>query len=300
MVKEAADYLIGRKKGVFLDLTCGGGGHLKYCSGLLSHEAHLIGIDQDIEAVLTAKENLREAPQKVTILNNRFSRFDSELERLGISFIDGALMDLGVSSYQIDTPERGFSFSSDGPLDMRMDKKGNKTAADIINSYGYDDLKRLFKVYGEEPKAARAARAVVEARESEPILTTGQLAEVLGPLFPPNRRNSSLARLFQALRIEVNDEMKELSETLPKIADRLNPGGRMVVISYHSLEDRQVKRFFAEKSKGLSGPEGLPSEISGTPAELKILTRKVAVPTEDEIRENSRARSAKMRAAEKL
>ncbi len=300
MVEEAAGYLIGRKTGVFLDLTCGGGGHLKYCSRLLSHEAYLIGIDQDFEAVLTARENLREAPQKVTIVNSKFSNFDGVLEEMNISRIDGALMDLGVSSYQIDTPDRGFSFTADGPLDMRMDREGQLTAADIINKYAYDDLKRLFKVYGEEPKAARAARAVVEARERGAIRTTGELAEVLAPLFPPNRRNSSLARLFQAIRIEVNGELRELEETLPKVADALNPGGRMVVISYHSLEDRTVKRFFAGKSKGLTGPADLPAEISGTPPELKVLTRKVLVPTEHEIKDNSRARSAKLRAAEKI
>jgi len=300
MVEETSGFLIGRKTGVFLDLTCGGGGHLKYCSGLLSHEAHLIGIDQDIEAVLTARENLREASQKVTIVNSKFSRFDRVIEELGITGIDGALMDLGVSSYQIDTPDRGFSFASDGPLDMRMDKEAGRTASDIVNSYEYEELKRLFKVYGEEPKAARAARALVEAREKEEIRTTGRLAEILGPLFPPARRNSSLARLFQAIRIEVNEELKELSETLPKISKFLNPGGRMVVISYHSLEDRLVKRFFAEKSRGLSGPADLPAEISGTPPELKVLTRKVVVPSRDELQNNSRARSAKLRAAEKI
>ncbi len=300
MVEETAQYLLSRKSGVYLDLTCGGGGHLKYLSGFLSPDACLIGIDQDIEAIEAARENLKNLPQKFSVVNSRFSEFDRVLEQLGIKEVDGALMDLGISSYQIDTPYRGFSFTSDGPLDMRMNRAGSKTAADIINAYSYEDLKKLFKTFGEEPQGAKAARRVCEAREKSRIETTGRLAEILAPLFPPHRRSSSLARLFQAVRIEVNEEMRELEEVLPRLTERLSSGGRMVVIAYHSLEDRIVKRFFAEKSKLRTGPKELPDELAGKPPVLKILTRKVQTPSAGEIALNNRARSAKLRAAEKL
>lgn len=300
MVEEVAGFLGGFKEGVILDLTCGGGGHLNYLSGLLAKEAHLIGIDRDIEAVASARDKLKTSVQGVIIKQNNFSRFEEVLDEAGYQGIDGVLMDLGISSHQIDTAGRGFSFGVSGPLDMRMDRRQEKGASEIVNSYTYEELKKIFKQYGEDPKAARAARAVVEARESVEITTTEQLAEILGPLYPSNRRNSSLARLFQALRIEVNKELKELEEVLPKIVRRLNKGGRMVVISYHSLEDRIVKRFIAAKSRQRTGPADLPDELFGPAPELKVLTGKVLRPTEEEVNRNSRARSARLRAAEKI
>ena len=300
MVREVAEYIIGPETGVFIDLTCGGGGHLNFLSGLLSEDAHLIGIDQDIAAIEAAEQNLKSLPQKVTVININFSRFEKALYDLEIERIDGALMDLGLSSPQIDTPDRGFSFMTDGPLDMRMNKDAKLTASDIVNSYDYDKLKRLFKFYGEEAKPARPAKAVVEAREKRKIETTSQLADILARLYPANRRNSSLARLFQALRIEVNGEIERLKKTVPSVISRLNTGGRMVVLSYHSLEDRVVKRCFASKAKAMTGPSDLPPEISGTPPEVKILTRKVIKPSAGEVDENPRARSARLRAVEKL
>jgi 16S rRNA (cytosine1402-N4)-methyltransferase len=300
MVEETARFLIDNCDGVYLDLTCGGGGHLKYISGLLSPKAFLIGIDQDQEAVAFARENLGSLPQQIQIVNSRFSRFMEVLQEVGKSKIDGALFDLGLSSHQIDQSGRGFSFSKDGPLDMRMDTNRNLTAEEILNNYSAEKLTVIFKKYGEERKARRIAIAIIKVRELTPFKTTAQLRNILVEFFPSNRVNSSLARIFQALRIEVNQELKELSETLPKVTQCLVSGGRMVAISYHSLEDRIVKQFLINKTRGHGFPEKFPVRESEIKPELEILTRKVVRPSSEEIENNSRARSARLRAARKI
>ncbi len=286
MVEETAQYLLTDRAGIYLDLTCGGGGHLIYLSAFLEKEAILIGIDHDPEAVAAARESLRNLPQKTEIVNSRFSALKDALKDLGLGKVTGVLMDLGVSSHQIDNPERGFSFMNDGPLDMRMGPASELTAGEVINDYPVERLKEIFREYGEDRRPGKAANAIIRARQKGPIGTTGQLGQILGPLYPPHIRNGCLARLFQAVRIEVNGELAELATAIPSALEVLQPGGRMVVIAYHSLEDRIVKRAFVAGAKS-------------QPPVIKLLTKKVVKPQETETGQNNRARSARLRAIEK-
>jgi 16S rRNA (cytosine1402-N4)-methyltransferase len=273
---------------------------LQKISKELSNRAILIGIDRDLEAIAAATDRLKGSPQKVKIFKERFSRFDSVLQSLNIKKVHGILCDLGVSSHQIDNSNRGFSFMQDGPLDMRMDKEGQLTAAYIVNEYDEGRLTEILKKYAEEKKPRRVARAIIKQRLDGRLKTTGDFRKALDPLFPPARRNSSLARIFQAVRIEVNNELDELETVLPKMVDCLEKGGTVVVISYHSLEDRIVKRFFSEKAKGCTCPDDFPVCVCGRKPELELLTRRVIKPSAGEIRRNSRARSARLRAARKI
>ncbi|HDL04801.1 MAG TPA: 16S rRNA (cytosine(1402)-N(4))-methyltransferase RsmH [candidate division Zixibacteria bacterium] len=294
-----ARFLITRGDGCYLDLTCGGGGHLKYLSGILSREAMLIGIDRDPEAIAAAREKLGRPQQNLKFINSTFGRLSEVMEELGIKQVDGILFDLGVSSHQIDSPRRGFSFMHDGPLDMRMgDDVLN--AETVVNTYSEKELALIFRKYGEERAASRAARVICRARQEKRIDSTERLREVLSPVLPPGSRNASLARLFQAIRIEVNRELEQLEKVLPLSLEYLAIGGRLVVISYHSLEDRMVKRFLAEKAKGCVCPKEFPVCVCGRKPEVKVLTKKVVKPSDEEIKNNSRARSARMRAAEKI
>lgn len=294
-----ARFLITRGDGCYLDLTCGGGGHLKYLSGILSREAMLIGIDRDPEAIAAAREKLGRPQQNLKFINSTFGRLSEVMEELGIKQVDGILFDLGVSSHQIDSPRRGFSFIHDGPLDMRMgDDVLN--AETVVNTYSEKELALIFRKYGEERAASRAARVICRARQEKRIDSTERLREVLSPVLPPGSRNASLARLFQAIRIEVNRELEQLEKVLPLSLEYLAVGGRLVVISYHSLEDRMVKRFLAEKAKGCVCPKEFPVCVCGRKPEVKVLTKKVVKPSDEEIKNNSRARSARMRAAEKI
>jgi len=294
-----ARFLITRGDGCYLDLTCGGGGHLKYLSGILSREAMLIGIDRDPEAIAAAREKLGRPQQNLKFINSTFGRLSEVMEELGINQADGILFDLGVSSHQIDSPRRGFSFMHDGPLDMRMgDDVLN--AETVVNTYSEKELAVIFRKYGEERAASRAARVICRARQEKRIDSTERLREVLSPVLPPGSRNASLARLFQAIRIEVNRELEQLEKVLPLSLEYLAIGGRLVVISYHSLEDRMVKRFLAEKAKGCVCPKEFPVCVCGRKPEVKVLTKKVVKPSDEEIKNNSRARSARMRAAEKI
>lgn len=298
--EETARFLITRGDGYYLDLTCGGGGHLKFLSGKLSKDAVLTGIDRDPEAVAAARINLGEAPQKIKIVNSAFERLGAVIGELGIKQVDGILFDLGVSSHQIDSAGRGFSFMQDGPLDMRMGTDAPLDAETIVNTYTEKELTAIFKKYGEERFSARAAGQIGRARKKDRIQTTRRLCEILTPALPARTRNASLARIFQAIRIEVNRELEQLEKTLPQALEYLSVGGRMVVISYHSLEDRTVKRFMAQKAKGCVCPPDFPICVCGRKPELKLLTRKVVKPSDEEIKTNSRARSARLRAAEKI
>jgi len=300
MLDEVCRYLVTRRDGVYFDLTCGGGGHLLGLAKHLDLEAKLIGLDRDPEAIETARENLKSIKQNFKLINNIFARLDDVISDLGLTQADGFLFDLGVSSHQIDTPERGFSFMSDGPLDMKMGTGAGRTAAEIINNYSEKELTALFKNYGEEKRATRAARAIANAREKNRLTTTGQLRKILEPVLVGKHLNASLARIFQALRIEVNDELGQLKTALESAVEHLVPGGRVVVISYHSLEDRIVKRYFAAEAKGCICPPKTPICVCGKKPSLKVLTRKVIVPSETEATENPRSTSAKLRAAEKL
>ncbi len=300
MLDEVISYLITCRDGVYFDLTCGGGGHLLGLSKHLDAQAELIGLDRDPEAIETARENLKSIKQNFKLINNIFARLDDVISDLGLTQADGFLFDLGVSSHQIDTPDRGFSFMSDGPLDMRMGTGAARTAAEIVNNYSEKELTALFKNYGEEKRAARAARAIANAREKNRLTTTGQLRKILEPVLAGRHLNASLARIFQAIRIEVNDELDQLKTALESAVEHLIPGGRVVVISYHSLEDRLVKRYFAAEAKGCICPPKTPMCVCGRKPSLKVLTRKVVVPSETEATQNPRSTSAKLRAAEKL
>ncbi len=300
MLDEVTGFLITRPDGVYFDLTCGGGGHLRGLSEHLSSGAQLIGLDRDPEALEAARENLKSIRQKLTLINNTFARLDDVLSDLGLTQVDGFFFDLGVSSHQIDTSERGFSFMIDGPLDMRMGAGSARSAAEIVNNWSEKELAALFKNYGEEKRAVPAARVIVAARQKERLSSTGQLRKVLEPVLSGKHLNASLARIFQAIRIEVNDELGQLATALELAVKHLIPGGRVVVISYHSLEDRLVKRYFAAEAKGCVCPPKTPMCVCGRKPSLEILTRKVVVPSEAEAEENPRATSAKLRAARKL
>ncbi len=300
LAEETVRQLVTRRDGVYLDLTCGGGGHLKQISEALSAGAVLVGVDRDPDAVAATREYLKSVPQTLTVVQDNFGRLDEVMETLGLNRVDGVFLDLGISSFQIDTAARGFSFMQDGPLDMRMDKSGPLMAEQVINEYPVEELVSLFRKYGEEKRSYQAARAIGRAREESRIETTGQLRQTLEPVLSPRNLNASLARIFQALRIVVNAELQQLEEVLPKAVDYLEVGGHLVVISYHSLEDRIVKHFIADRVKGCICPPEFPVCVCGIKPSLKALTRHPVKPSEEEIMSNSRAKSARLRAAEKI
>lgn len=300
LADEAVNLLLTRRDGIYADLTCGGGGHLRLLAERLQPSAVILGIDRDPEALMAARENLKSLSLKIELKNSTFGRLDELLAVAGIKEVDGILIDLGLSSYQIDTASRGFSFMKDGPLDMRMDTWSSLTAAAVVNEYSEERLTAIFREYGEEKRAARIARAIRETRSRQKIMTTLQLVAILKPHLPSRDVNSSLARLFQALRIEVNRELEELETVLPKVLRALRSGGRAVVISYHSLEDRRVKRFFALESRDCLCPPRIPVCVCGHKATVRLLTRKAVKPSREEISVNRRAQSARLRAVEKL
>jgi len=300
MVEETARLVLTRRDGCYLDLTCGGGGHLAFFSERLDKKAVLIGVDRDPEAVAATRKRMARAPQKTTIVKSNFGRLEEILEAQQVKEVDGILMDLGLSSHQVESPWRGFSFMHDGPLDMRLGDDTRLTARDIINDYSEKELVRIFREYGEEKRAVNAARAVIRARSAKPLETTGRLAEILKPVLHPKYRQASLARIFQSIRIEANRELETLRQTLPAAVDSLRVGGHLAVLAYHSLEDRIVKRFFADEIRGCICPPQLPECRCGRRPRLKALTRKPLKPQPDEIDRNRRARSARLRAVEKI
>jgi len=300
MVEETARLLITKHDGTYVDLTCGGGGHLKFISDKLSKGARLIGIDRDAEAVEAAREKLKATGQKIEIINSTYIHFGEILKERGINKVAGIVIDSGLSSHQVDKPERGFSFMADGPLDMRMGVGCTMSAATMINEYSREKLKSIIRDYGEERKAPLIADAICNARKSKNLSTTTELTELLGKVLPKKNLNSSLARVYQAIRIEVNNELGLLKETLPIALEFLERGGRLVILSYHSLEDRIVKTFFAVQARGCICPPELPVCVCGKQPAVKILTRRVVKPSQDEIAGNIRARSARLRAAEKI
>ncbi len=295
--------------GVYIDGTLGGGGHSLELLRLLDRldgESLLVGIDQDSHALEAAGEQLREFGDRAVLLRGNFSMVRELLAPVMHGpgegkAVMGLLLDLGVSSFQIDTPVRGFSYLRNGPLDMRMDPDGPLTAADVVNGYEEKALSRLFFRYGEEPHGGRIARAVVSARHQAPITTTGELADVVRSACP--RKGfpiKTLSRIYQALRIEVNDELGVLEQALEDGFSVLSPGGRFAVISYHSLEDRIVKRFFSARCTADWGPKGLPLREPLKAAEAELVTRKPLQADEDEVSRNPRSRSARLRVIQKL
>lgn len=302
MVEEVVRLLAPQPGQVFVDGTVGGGGHARRIGERLIPGGTLVAIDRDREALAAAREALDPLPLTVIYLHGDFRDLSALLEGAGIREVQGILLDLGVSSHQLDTPDRGFSFQGDAPLDMRMDATRGETAADLLARLDEPSLSRILREYGEERWAARIARFLVERRESEPIRTTGQLADLVCRAIPKGahpRRIHPATRTFQALRIAVNDELEALRQVLEDTVRWLCIGGRIAVLSYHSLEDRIVKQTFAWLGGRCRCPPGLPICQCGARKSMNILTQKPVLPNEVEITQNPRARSAKLRVAER-
>jgi 16S rRNA (cytosine1402-N4)-methyltransferase len=305
MSAEVIEHLNPKPGSMIVDTTLGGGGHAR---AILANnkDIKVIGVDQDIEAIEAAKIHLKEFGDRISYVNDNFSNIKSIIENsksclpAGTAKIGGILFDLGISSYQIDSPERGFSFQADAPLDMRMDRSATVTAADIINNSCKEELERIIRDYGEERYYRRVASAIIKKR---PISTTSELADIVKYSIPkssPINTTKSIARVFQAFRIAVNKELEALEKALNDSIDLLSAKGRIVVISYHSLEDRIVKDIFKRESTDCICPPKLPACVCDHKKKLNIITKKPVIPTDAEIKLNPRARSAKLRAAEKI
>jgi 16S rRNA (cytosine1402-N4)-methyltransferase len=303
MVSEILSLLQPERGGVFVDGTLGGGGHAQAVLERLPAGGQLYGIDRDGEAVAEASRRLKPFGDAFTVIRGNFFDMKSLLLQRGIPAADGILLDLGVSSHQLDAPERGFSYHSDAPLDMRMDTSAPLTAYDVVNTYPAPELARIFREYGEERFAGRIAASIVRAREGEPIRSTTQLAEIIKAATPAANRwegQHPARRSFQAIRIEVNGELSGLRQALTDAAELLNPGGRLCVITFHSLEDRIAKQLFRELENPCTCPPKAPVCICGKKPVVRILTKKPLTAEQQELEENARSRSAKLRAIEKL
>lgn len=297
LLEEALNYLLPAPGKLIMDATLGGGGH---SAGLLRAGAQVLGFDQDEVAIANAMERLHAHEDHFVAMPMNFRRFAEVLDESGVGGVDGILADLGVSSHQIDTPERGFSFQQDGPLDMRMNSQAECTAASIVNEWSAEDLRRIFQEYGEEPLARRAATAIVRRRAQRPFLRTLDLAETLASVMPRHGKSHPATRIFQALRIEVNDELGALRDLLEHAPRILKPGGRIVIISFHSLEDRMVKQAFQKRSaEWIDRPEW-PEARPNPDCSLRIVTKKPLSASSEEISRNPRSRSARLRVAERL
>lgn len=302
MPREVIEGLAIKPDGIYLDCTLGGGGHSELILKKLT-TGRLIAIDKDEEALAFAKQRLAEYADKVTFVHSDFKRADEVLDKLNIDNIDGVLMDLGVSSYQLDAAERGFSYRFDAPLDMRMDKTQFLTAFNVVNEYNEMDIADILFRYGEERYARKIAANIIRYRADNTIRTTGQLAEIVEKSYPPKERfkgGNPCKRTFQAIRIEVNGELRELDEIIGKLAERLNKGGRICVITFHSLEDRIVKREFQYLEAKCICPPKQPVCTCNKVQTVKIITKKPVVASEEELAVNSRAQSAKLRVAERV
>lgn len=302
LLHEAVEGLSIKPEGIYVDCTLGGGGHSKEIAKRLSENGRLICFDQDMTAIEAAKDTLHDYLDRVTFVHANFSNIKEELNSLGIEAVDGILYDLGVSSPQLDTPERGFSYNHDAPLDMRMDTTASLTAFEVVNEWSFHDLLRIFFRYGEEKFSKSIARKIEEARSHKPIETTAELAEIIKTGIPAAARRTGghpAKRVFQAIRIAVNDELGAAETSLTAAIDLLKPTGRISVITFHSLEDRLCKTIFKEASSLPELPPNLPVIPEGLDVKLKLITRKPKLPTEEEIEANKRARSAKLRIAER-
>ena len=303
LLKETVEGLNIHPDGVYVDCTLGGAGHSELILSQLSKKGKLYAFDQDDTAIAHAKEKLAEHGDRITIIKSNFKYLQEELANLGVSKVDGVLYDLGVSSPQLDTPERGFSYHNDAPLDMRMDTGADISAYDVVNRWEYGELVKIFFRYGEEKFSKQIARKIEAAREVSPIETTGQLVELIKEAIPaPARRKGGhpAKRVFQAIRIAVNDELGVFEDSLHQAIDILNPNGRISVITFHSLEDRICKATFKKASETPNLPPGLPIIPDEYKPILKLINRKPILPSEEELEHNNRARSAKLRIAEKL
>ena len=301
LLRETIEQLHIKPDGIYVDGTLGGGGHaLEVCSRLRG--GHLYGIDQDGEAIAAAKERLAAFGDRATLLRDNYCNMRAALSAEGVKGVDGIVIDLGVSSYQFDNQERGFSYRFDAALDMRMDREEGLTAAEIVNGWPQEELRRILFEYGEERYAPQIARAVVRAREDKPVGTTGELAELIRSAMPSKalrEKQHPAKRSFQAIRIAVNGELDALPPMLDAAAEALLPGGRLAVITFHSLEDRIVKQRLRELATGCTCPPEFPVCVCGKKPKLRLVNRKPVVSGPAELAENPRARSAKLRAAER-
>ncbi len=296
---ETVDGLCVRKDGLYVDMTLGGGGHSEE---ILRRGGRVIGIDQDSAALSAASERLRPFGAAFTPVKSNFQQIKSVLSAMGVETVDGILADLGVSSPQLDEAERGFSYMQDAPLDMRMDREAAFSAKELIRTYSENDLREIIASYGEERWAKRIAQFIVEARKENPIETTGELVSIIKAAVPKGARRDGphpAKRTFQAIRIAVNQELDVLSSVLEDAVDVLSPGGRISIITFHSLEDRIVKNAFLQGAVGCTCPKEYPVCVCGKKPTLRIITKKPILPSQAELEENPRARSAKLRIAEK-
>lgn len=299
LLEETIDSLDIKPDGIYVDGTLGGGGHASQVCRHLSSKGKLIGIDQDQDAIKAASERLSEFGEKVTIVRDNYQKIKQILSELGIEKVEGIYLDLGVSSYQLDTASRGFSYrEDDAPLDMRMDVRNPRTAADIVNEYGEIELYHIIRDYGEERFAKNIAKHIVRARQEKRIETTGQLREIIKAAIPMKMRVTGghpAKRTFQAIRIELNHELDVLSDSIDTMIDLLKPKGRLSIITFHSLEDRIVKNRFRENENPCVCPPDFPVCMCGRISKGKVITRKPIIPSQREIEENKRAKSSKLR-----
>lgn len=303
LLNETIDGLNINPDGIYVDGTLGGGGHAYEVCKRLSPKGRFIGIDQDGDALVAAKERLSEFSDITSFVRSNYSEIETILEDLGVSKVDGIVLDLGVSSYQLDTVERGFSYRENAPLDMRMDSRQTKTAATIVNEYSEFDLYRIIRDYGEDKFAKNIAKHIVMAREQSPIETTGQLCDIIRASIPmkvQNKGGHPAKKTFQAIRIEVNRELEVLAQSLDKMIDHLNPGGRLCIITFHSLEDRIVKTNFKNNENPCTCPPDFPVCVCGKAPKGRVITRKPIIPSNEEIEYNSRSKSSKLRIFERM
>ena len=303
LLKETIDNLNINPDGIYVDGTLGGGGHSYEIAKRLSDNGKLIGIDQDEDAIKAASERLKEFGSKVTIVRNNYCNMNLVLDELGITGVDGIILDLGVSSYQLDTAERGFTYKEDAPLDMRMDQRQKLTAKDIVNNYSEFDLYRIIRDYGEDKFAKNIAKHIVAARQNEEIVSTLQLGEIIKAAIPMKCRavgGHPAKKTFQAIRIELHHELEVLENSVDMMIDRLNSKGRICIITFHSLEDRIVKTRFKNNENPCTCPPDFPVCICGKASRGKVVTRKPILPSEEELEENKRSKSSKLRVFEKI
>lgn len=302
LLNESVDALGIKPNGIYVDGTMGGGGHSEAIVSKLSSGGLLIGIDRDTEALEASRKRLS-AFSNVRYAHNNYKNVKDVIKELGIDAIDGAVLDLGVSSYQLDCKERGFSYMEDAPLDMRMNREGGKSAYDVINTYSEGELTDIFFKYGEEKFSRKIARIIAERRKDKPVETTLELVDIIKAAIPERMRQKGshpAKRVFQAVRIEVNGELEDLRYALDNFFDVLKPGGRLSVITFHSLEDRIVKIAFNDYATGCTCPKDFPICVCGKKPRGKVVTRKPVLPGEEECQYNKRSKSAKLRVVEKL
>ena len=302
LLHETVDGLNVRPDGTYVDATLGGGGHAFEVCSRLGDKGRFIGIDQDADAIRAASERLAGFGEKVTIIRSNYRDMKPRLREIGVDKVDGIVLDLGVSSYQLDTAERGFSYRADAPLDMRMDQRQKMTARDIVNGYSEAELYRVIRDYGEDRFAKNIAKHIVAERAKGPVETTGQLNEIIRHAIPMKIQKTSghpSKRTFQAIRIELNHELDVLRDSLDDMIDMLSPGGRICIITFHSLEDRIVKSAFRKNENPCTCPSHFPVCVCGKISKGKVVTRKPILPSEEEMESNSRSKSAKLRIFER-